>query len=69
MENKLYDKLIEDGYTIERVMWDLYDRIDEVQDQEKLVYEEIGEKVKDKFVFRTIETELLCETNVSNRLC
>lgn len=68
MENKLYDKLIEDGYTIERVMWDLYDRIDEVQDQEKLVYEEIGEKVKDKFVFRTIETELLCETNDSKRL-
>jgi hypothetical protein len=29
MEKLFYDKLIEDGYTMERVLWDLYDRLDE----------------------------------------
>jgi len=68
MEKKLYNKLIEEDYTMERVMWDLYDRLDEVEAEEKMVFEEIGQEMKERFAFRTIETELLSETNDYKRL-
>ena len=49
-------------------MWDLYDRIDEVQAEGYMAFEEVGQAVKERFAFRTIESELFNDSNDFKRL-